>query len=295
MNSNTLAHKALLAGLTISIWGARCHDKGAAQEVLAKHNAHDNRGLFTKRLMSRASLATFTRIEGEARSFFHRHTQPWLNDGARILPTTLFTKFANFMRDKRMEFEAEVIAFELEYPGRMVEAKIALGTLFDADEYPAVDTIKHHFGFSFEFRPFPHIEDFRVQLDEADMAQIKSDLKEALDRQAKEASRSTAQRIAEVVGKMAEKLKAYKPGDKKGKQRAEGTFHDSLIGHVRDLADLIPAFNMENDAGLTDLHKQITKKLCIFDAEDLRESDVIRAKVAKDADAILKQVGAYLA
>jgi hypothetical protein len=295
MNSNTLAHKAMLAGLNISIWGARVFDRAAAAEILDKHKAAHNRGRFTKRLISRDNLAKFFKIEHEARSFFYTHTQPWLNDGARILPSALFTKFANFMREKRQEFEAAVAEFEAEYPGLMLASKLALGDLFDAEEYPAPDQIKHRFGFSFEFRPFPSVDDFRVQLDEADMASIKSDLKESLDRQAKEAGRDTAQRIAEVVGKLAEKLKAYKPGDKKAKIKAEGVFHDSLIQHVRDLAALIPAFNMTNDPGLDSLHKEILKKLCTFDAEDLRESDNIRGSVAKNADAILKKVGAYLA
>lgn len=99
---------------------------------------------------------------------------------------------------------------------------------------------------------------------------------------------ATAHDIIEVVGHMAEKLKEYKvqPGK---------YFADSLVKNVRELAELLPAFNLTNDPKLTRLTKRIVKELCAEDASVLRKDDDVRKSVAKSADDILADVRTLLA
>jgi hypothetical protein len=99
-------------------------------------------------------------------------------------------------------------------------------------------------------------------------------------------------RIAEHVGKMAERLKAYRPAV--GENKAEGVFRDSLVENVRDLVGLLPALNITSDPALAQIASRMAV-LCQEDASALRDLPSVRESVARDADAILADVTAFLA
>jgi hypothetical protein len=91
-----------------------------------------------------------------------------------------------------------------------------------------------------------------------------------------DAMKHTASQIVELVGHMAKKLHEYKtnkPGERK-------FFLDSLVDNVRDLAELLPAFNFTEDPKLDTITKRIVKELCVEDAKELRKNDEARVAVA---------------
>ena len=88
---------------------------------------------------------------------------------------------------------------------------------------------------------------------------------------------------------MATKLGEYKPGDGNG-SKAEGVFRDSLVENIRELAELLPAFNLTGNAKLTALTERIKNELCVEEAADLREHEDVRKEVKKSADEIVAAV-----
>jgi hypothetical protein len=104
--------------------------------------------------------------------------------------------------------------------------------------------------------------------------------------------KTTGRQIIETVGHMADKLKEYKNG---GDDSPRKFFLDSLVENVRELADLLPAFNLTDDPKLTGITKRIAKELCAEDAKSLRKNDAARVAVAKSADEIVKEVSKFLA
>jgi hypothetical protein len=88
---------------------------------------------------------------------------------------------------------------------------------------------------------------------------------------------------------MAEKLGAYNKSGKRG-EKSEGVFRDSLVGNVRELAELLPAFNFNGDPAFDKLVKRIQNELCAEEPKTLREHDDVRESVKKSADDILKDV-----
>jgi hypothetical protein len=126
--------------------------------------------------------------------------------------------------------------------------------------------------------------------------------------------RDAYSRIAEVVGRMSERLKAYKPGVRArgnvspmaddmsnvlpgvahNPERTEGIFRDSLVDNVRELVGLLPALNISGDPALAQIASRMTA-LCHEDASALRDNVQARESVAREADAILSDVQAFLA
>jgi hypothetical protein len=141
--------------------------------------------------------------------------------------------------------------------------------------------------------PCPDTDDFRIAVDDDHVEDIRRDVEARMNATLDKTLADIAERIVEKVGHMAERLKAYKPAT--GKKRAENTFHDSLVDNVRELAKLLPAFNLGNNAKLATLIDRINAELCTNDAETLRTDDKQRKKVAKSADEVLAAVADFIA
>jgi hypothetical protein len=103
--------------------------------------------------------------------------------------------------------------------------------------------------------------------------------------------RHTAKQIINMVGHMSEKLKEYKTGGD-GKRKF---FLNSLVDNVRELAELLPAFNLTEDPKLTEIIARIQRELCAEDAGELRTNDAARESVQKSADEIVAAVSQFLA
>lgn len=290
---NTLSHKAMLANLTLRRWGVRKFDKGAAAEVLDNHQAERARGSFSKRLLDHKAMEKLQTVRYKARSYHYKVTLPWFDEGARILPTTLYFDYAKTMGELKAEWNTAVKEFLAGYPGFCAQAQKELGSLYNPADYPEARVVASKFGFEIGFFEMPS-GDFRTDLDPEVTKNLKSDLHTQIESTFKDALKDAAERIVDVVGHMADKLKDYKPADKKKGTKAEGSFKDSLVSNVKELADLLPAFNLTGDTKLTALHKHITEKLCAYEPDALREDTALRKQVAKDAKNILQQVEDFL-
>jgi hypothetical protein len=164
-----------------------------------------------------------------------------------------------------------------------------LNGLFNEADYPSAETIREKFKLELQVLPFPDADDFRSDLDEDTVAEIKAQLQNTTATVIDTAMKSVVDQIIDAVGKMATKLAEFKPSGGKG-DKAEGVFRDSLVENVRDLAELLPAFNLTNDPRLDAIAARIKNELCVEDAKDLREHDEARAAVAKSADEIVAAV-----
>jgi hypothetical protein len=114
-------------------------------------------------------------------------------------------------------------------------------------------------------------------------------LKQALD----DAMRDSVTRVVETVGHMATRLRAYRPAERRG-DRTEGAFRNSLVDNVRELARLLPAFNLTGDPILADISDRINAELCAYEADDLRGDETTRHLIASRAESILADVQAFM-
>jgi hypothetical protein len=293
--TNALATKAVLANVTIRRWTGRRLDRKITDEVNKANDADEDAGRYNKLLLPKKAFAELNQVVRAARTRHYVMTLPWQDEGSRILPSELYPEFAKDFQKFRQEFNAAADGFAKAYPNFLGAQKKRLGKMWKAEDYPDPSKVRRMFDFDVYVLPCPTSNDFRVKLGKEHEADIRSDLEDRMKKALAEAMKDPVQRITEVVGKLSERLKKYKPGDKEKGVKTEGTFRDSLVDNIKELAAILPAFNLTGDARLTKLTEAITKELCASDAEKLRDDENVRKKVAKSADAILKQAESLLA
>jgi hypothetical protein len=286
--ASPLSRKATLVAVVISTWTARKLDRKVTDEVNRAHNAVADAGRFNKLLVDAKRLEKLNSIVSQARQLHYTMTKPWCDEGMRILPNVLHTKFANEFRVLKREFAQAADEFCADYPRFVEERKRALNGLFNAEDYPSASEIRSKFHLDTKVFPVPEADDFRSDVLDADTIEdIKRELNETSDQVLAGAMNDTKTQIVKAVGRMSERLTAYDGGK-------EGSFKNSLVENVRELAELLPAFNFDNDPAFNALIKRIQKELCTEDADTLRKHDSVREAVQKSADDILKDVESLL-
>ena len=287
-----LSRKAVLVSVNISQWTARKLDKKVTKEVNTSHGAAEDAGRYNKLLIEAERLTRITSIVSKARALHYAYTKPWADEGPRILPNALFSKFSTEFRELKREFAAEVDEFCLNYTKFVEERKAALNGLYDPKDYPAESEVRGKFNLDITVLPFPDADDWRADLDDETMADIRAEIEAATVKAVDVANADTVKRIVEIVGNMATRLGEYGT-QVPGKKRT--FFSDTLVSNVRDLAALLPAFNLNDDPKLTEITDRINRELCVEEPDTLRDNKNVRASVKQSADEILADVSKYLA
>jgi hypothetical protein len=286
-----LSKKAVLVSVNISAWTARKIDKKVTKETNSRHEAADDAGRYNKLLIEAKHMAKIGSLVSQARVLHHTMTLPWADEGPRILANVLFNDFSTKFRVLKRDFEREADVFGRNFQTYIDERKRKLGAMFNASDYPTVKEIRAKFKMDITVLPLPDAGDFRVDLDDDTLDELRSELQKHTVEVVDHAKEATARQIIEVVGHMSEKLAEYKKPTKNGKR---AFFLDSLVENVRDLAKLLPAFNLADDPKMDAITKRIIKELCVEDAPTLRAKDDVRIAVKKSADDIVKAVSGLL-
>lgn len=288
--TSPLSRKAVLCSVVGKQWTARKLDRKVTDETNKRHNATKDAGRYNKLLIAAEHLAEVNNLVGEARRLHYKMTQPWTDEGPRILSNMLYSKFCDEFRLLKRSFNDAADRFAAAYPRYVEERKQSLNGLFDEADYPSAADIRSKFKLDYDITPFPDADDFRSDLDDDTVAEIRAKLKETTVNVVDNAMKHTAEQIVAVVGKMAKKLSEYVPSEGRKGKPAEGVFRDSLVENVRELGALLPAFNLTQDPRLDAVTARIQRELCSEDAASLRENDNARASVQKSADEILAAV-----
>jgi hypothetical protein len=278
----------MLTSLTISHWTARKLDKRVTNEVHAQHNAASDAGRYNKALVRKQALLPITQIINEARAAYLSLTLPWQDGGQRLLPAKAFNRFTEKMRDFRWRFENEVAIFVAAYPEHIEVAKQTLGDIFNLNDYPSDNEVAGKFGFKTEIMPMPDADDFRVMLADEVVGDMRAQIGAEIEAKAKAAHNDMVERVRQVLTTMADKLTNYDP------EQGVGVFRNSLVGNVRDLAEIVPELNMSGDDAIDGLADAM-KQLASVEAEDLRDDAVLRKATAAEADRLAELAKTYLA
>ena len=288
-----LSERAVIAVQHIGCWSGSSHDSDITEEVSEQHNADlKDAGRYSKQLISRKFLRHVSSHAGVARRTHRLLTLPWEDNGSRILSTMGYQAYTEQMRLKRLAFEAAVGEFCQQLPSYVEEAKKRLGSMFDSADYPVAEVIAKKFYLDVEIKPVPEAGDFRAELSNVSTAAIVKDIERRTDLRLEAAMNDVFERVADVTGKMVERLRAYKPANG---GTVENNFRDSLVYNVKELADLLPSLNITGDKRLDDLQKRLLADLVVHSPEVLKDNDRLRAKTADAAEKILAKVNSYLA
>ncbi len=290
--THVLSNTALLVSLGVSTWRASKRDKEVTAEVQTLKNIGNDAGHWTKPLIARTALQDIREIVGNARKFNYENTLPWDNVGWRILPSANYQKWTDKMRDFSQEFDVAVQKFVSDYPTYVADAQNTLNGSFNAADYPPAGEIAGSFQFDTASQPIPDGSHFVLDLGqkEIDKQARKTDKRVRVATEA--AMGDLWGRLHTGVSHMADRLSTYKKDPKTGK--VTGKFHDTLVGNLSDLCDLLPALNVTNDPKLEAMRKKVEADLTKIAPQELRDDPEARDKLAAAAEGIADQMGSFM-
>lgn len=277
-----ISDRALLAKLTTRAWSGQKKDSEVSRRVTADAHADPASGTFYKRLAKSHLFEEFQRTASAAREYHNRVTLPWLDGGYRLLPTDMFFNYQQQMAGYRREAEATARRIRNEYPRIVEQARNRLGTLYNPDDFPSADKVESAFGIEVSLVPVPDTDDFRVDLDEETQESIRSEVQQSYKEMERTALLNLWDRLHSVVEHLSTRLHEVDRAERK-------RLHESVVGHVRDLVEILPSLNITGDAELDQLAGEAKEKLLV-DINALRTSPDRRAETAQAADDLLNRI-----
>ena len=172
---------------------------------------------------------------------------------------------------------------------RNIKHVIQLGDLFDADEYPDAHKLEDKFKFRYVFLPVPEIGDFRIDVNEEHLGELKSQYESFYQNKLSEAMQDAWSRLHECLTRMSEKLADSESPrtSKDGEVIKTQIFRDTLVTNAVELCGLLTKLNVTGDTKLETARKQLETAIVGVSAKDLRESDTTRLDVKSKVDQIL--------
>ena len=285
-----LSEKALLVRLSVKYPSFSKTDKGVSLEVADQKNANQRAVKVIKTLIDTTHPAykAVKTARGALYNVFAAETAPWSEDGWYIIKAKGYDRFTEVMREKTDAFDIAVADFLKVYPELVDQAPHRLGDLFDADIFPSVEACAELFHSDVEVRPVPEAGDFRVAMSAEDKQKIVTQMQRKNDERVTQVTSECFDRAYSAISNMVERLEAFDP-DKKGAK-----LYDSLVGNVRDIADLLPSLNVGDDPRLEQLAKEIGLRLTETDASTLKKDEGKRQEVADNARQIMNQIDDFI-
>lgn len=276
-----LSSSAVLVNLSLSVWSGRKLDKRVSQEVDEAKSTKTRAGNYHKNLLAGTEkLDAITKVSGAARTWHYNVTQPWSDNGARILNAAQMFDYKARLNEFEQEFRERVNDFLDDYDNLVSAAAFQLGDLFNREEYPTREQIEQKFDFSYTIEPLPESGDFRIDVGEEGLRELQAHYEQAMERRVETAMRDAWDRLRDVLTKMSERL----TDDTDGKRKI---FRDSLVENAHELCNLLKHFNVNGDVQLEAIRADLAKALTNVDASTLRESDELRASTKRKVDELL--------
>jgi hypothetical protein len=236
-------------------------------------------------LAGRKELEIINQLVGEVRTYMYTNTLPWSDTGIRLLPSIKFMDFNNTMSTYESKFNDLVTEFITVYPTLITAQAMALGDMFNRNDFPAPSDIAHRFDFRLNFMPVPTAGDFRIDVGNDAQQEIKMKLSKLADERIENAMRDIKNRLKEHLTRMSDRLSV----DVVNKEVKTRTFHDSLLHTAHDLCGLVKSLNVTNDQDLEQARKELEKAISGIDVTDLRKDMPTRTEVKASVDAILNK------
>lgn len=282
---STLSSSALIVNLSLSVWTGRKLDKRVSEEVDQAKSTKTRAGNYHKNLLAGSGkLEQITKLASAVRAWLYSVTQPWGDNGDRLLPLSVFADFKDRMTDYEQRFSTAVNDFLNDYDTMVAAAAFQLGDLFNRDDYPTRESIEHKFAFRYSIMPLPEVGDFRVDVSNDGLKELQTQYEGVLKRRVEGAMHDAWERLHDVLSRMSERLTDDTGADGEVKRKI---FRDSLVDNAVEICGLLKSFNITGDLRMDEMRKQLEDTLRHVDAQTLRESDTVREQTKRKVDDML--------
>jgi hypothetical protein len=282
-----LHERAMLVALTVGKWGISRDENGALAEIMKAGDADPAMMTLRKKLIRRDAVKNLTHLEGALRQEHNFLTLPWDDSGYRILTNAGYFRYTEKMNDLVEKYNAAADELVENYEELKAEARKLLGKRYNEKQYPDAVRLRARYKARIVIRPITGAEDFRVQLSGTEAAVIRKQLEGEFEDQMKAAYGSIWARLSEVLTHAADRLKAYTVN---AEGKVENSFRDSLVNNIKELLEVVPTLNVNNDPTVNEFVVRIQKEITQFHPDTLRYNARVRGEVIKAADDILARI-----
>jgi hypothetical protein len=278
----SITSSAVLVELNIALWSANKLDRDVTDQVTADAAATRSAAKVHKNLMAgtnlRKEIADFAQ---SCRNWHNTCTLPWADRGARLIPTSLFMEYKTEANARRDKFNSMVQRFLDQYDSLVQQSAVNLGALFKASDYPSVDELRGKFGFRLVFSPVPEAGDFRIDVANNEMVELRNQYESAFTERLADAMKEPWDRLYKTLNVMSEKLTDDETSEVKKR------YHDSFVTNAQSLCSMLTHLNITNDPKLEQARRDLERVMIGADIEDIKDSPAVRADMKSSIDKIL--------
>ena len=276
-----ISSSAMLVDLSLSVWTGRKLDKTVSAEVDASKNTKARAGNYHKNLLAGSEkLAEIGKLSSSIRNWSYSQTSPWSDSGTRLLPSTLFFDYKAKLAEYEKMFSDKVTEFLAEYDVLVSKAAFQLGDLFDRADYPEVDKVGSKFGMFYTFSPVPEAGDFRVDIGNAGMSELREQYQSAYKSRIESSMKDVWDKTYTALKHLSAKL-----DETKGKQK----LFDSMMEGTEELCNLLKHLNVTGDLKLEALRREMQDHLGGVSTDDLRKDEDLRISTRDAVNDMLKK------
>lgn len=281
----SISSSAVLVEMNISVWTATKLDRDETNKLTTENEATRDAAQVHKNLMAGTTLRKeIADYAAGCRLWHNIHTLPWSDKGPRLLPTSMFLDYkseANTRRDTFLRTSDQFCGFYPDWLEQQAAGHRNLGKMFNIRDYPHVEEVRNKFDFRLVFSPVPESGDFRLDVPEKDLAEMRSSYDEAFDQRMADAMRSPWEQLHKMLQGMSAKLVE---GDAETKKR----WHDTFVTNAVDLCALLTHLNVTKDPMLEKARRDLENMMIGMNIEDIKESSLIRSDLKVEVDNMLK-------
>ena len=273
----------MLVEMNISVWTAAIVDRKTTDKVTLDAHAVADAGKFRKNLMAGTSLRKdIADYAALCRKWHNGRTLPWSDKGVRLLPTSMFLEYKREADARAAYFNSKVTKFVEQYPDLMVTAQTSLGDLFDGANYPSAEEVASKFGFRMVFSPVPEVGDFRLDINNEELAHLRSQYETAYTDRVGDAMKTTWNKLHSTLLTMSEKL--TEPEGEETKQ-----FRSTFVTNAQEMCQLLSHLNITKDPTLETARLALQKAISGIDVDDIRKDEIARSDLKTQVDSVLGQ------
>jgi hypothetical protein len=239
----------------------------------------------SKHLLDSAELKAIGRFDGEIRRFLYNICLPF-EVGIHLLPIAAIEAVEQKLHQFAEQRQELVKSFLLGYPALCQDAAKRLRGLYNPADYPPVSDVGREFGFSWQYVSFG-VPDQLKGISQEVWQQEREKAAQRMAEASSEIQQVLRETMAKLVQHMAERLKV-------GADGKPVRFKETTVSNLVEFLANFEFRNVTDDAELQGLVNQARTLLQGVEADDLRSTGELRARIQAGMEGLASQLDTML-
>ena len=272
----SISSAAMIVDFNASVWTARKKDRKASDDVTNMNYADKGVANVTKNLLGDCDeLRAVQKFAANTRNIHYSMTMPWSDNGSRLLTTQQYFKYNEVMTDLQNEFARLVDEFLRVYDWKIMDSQAKLGDMFNRDEYPTRDSLQDKFAFRMSYVPLPDAGDFRIDIGNEAMAEIRDQYATHYTQAIQTAMNDIWHKLHDNLTTLARQLDVNEDG--KGNR-----LYDSVFDRALELTDMLGTCNVTGDSQMEAMKRQLEQAFHVTGERSLNIDQIKNSPSLRD-------------